>query len=294
MKNIGGKIMQLGAQLYTVRDLCQTEQDFAQTMTAIARIGYKTVQISGVSASIPAAAIRRICDENDLKIIVTHTPPQKILNETEQVIADHKTMGAKYVGLGMMPMEYLAIDPAKSVNVAQSLGSAADTRRFIADFAPAIAKIYEAGLKFVYHNHHFEFEKYDGKSVMDIMLDGFVPEQVGILLDTFWLQYSGNDPISWIKKMSGRLSVVHLKDLAIINSLAMTNHEPNAVTFAPILGRQQVMAPVGSGNMNFPGIIEACAAAGTEYLMVEQDICQGDPLDALKQSYEYLSNLGFS
>ncbi len=284
--------MQLGAQLYTVRELCQTEEGLAQTLAALAKIGYRNVQISGVSAAIPAAVIRRICDENGMKIIVTHTPPQDILHNTDKVIADHQIMGARYVGLGMMPMSYLAIDPAVSLYDPQAMGSAEDTARFIADFAPAIARLAAAGLKFVYHNHHFEFEKYDGKTVMDIMLEGFAPDQVDILLDTFWLQFSGVDVTAWIRRLKGRLPVVHLKDLAIVNKLEVPASKGNAVSFSSILGRQQIMAPVGSGNMNFPGIIAACEEAGTEYLMVEQDICLGDPIDALRQSYEYLSSLG--
>ena len=39
--------MQIGAQFYTVRNQCQTLDDFALTLRKVADIGYKTVQISG-------------------------------------------------------------------------------------------------------------------------------------------------------------------------------------------------------------------------------------------------------
>ena len=39
--------MQIGAQFFTVRNQCQTLDDFALTLKKVADIGYKTVQISG-------------------------------------------------------------------------------------------------------------------------------------------------------------------------------------------------------------------------------------------------------
>ena len=42
-----GLNMQIGAQLYTTRNTCQTLEDFAETLTRVADIGYRTVQVSG-------------------------------------------------------------------------------------------------------------------------------------------------------------------------------------------------------------------------------------------------------
>ena len=42
----GGWTMQIGAQMYTVRESCQTLEGFAQTLERIAEIGYRTVQVS--------------------------------------------------------------------------------------------------------------------------------------------------------------------------------------------------------------------------------------------------------
>ena len=51
--------------------------------------------------------------------------------------------------------------------------------------------------------------------------------------------------------------------------------------------------PVGEGNINFAAVTEACRDAGAEYLLVEQDDCNGeDPFDCLKRSYLNLRALG--
>ena len=68
-------MMQLGAQLFTLRDYTQTAKDFAYSMGQVAKMGYKTVQISAIGP-IPAQQVREICDENGLQIVLTHTDPQ--------------------------------------------------------------------------------------------------------------------------------------------------------------------------------------------------------------------------
>ena len=52
--------MKVGAQLYTVRTYTQTESDFKDTIEKIAKIGYETVQISGISKGIKPEKVRQI------------------------------------------------------------------------------------------------------------------------------------------------------------------------------------------------------------------------------------------
>ena len=53
------------------------------------------------------------------------------------------------------------------------------------------------------------------------------------------------------------------------------------------------MAPVGEGNLNWPAIFAAFAKAGTQYMLVEQDTCDGSPFAALQSSQEFLAKAGF-
>ena len=70
--------MRIGAQLYTVRDYCKTEEDLRNTLKKLAEFGYKYVQVSGVV--LEPKVIREICDEIGLKIKLTHTNPDRLLN----------------------------------------------------------------------------------------------------------------------------------------------------------------------------------------------------------------------
>lgn len=243
--------MQLGAQLYTLRD--QMSADPAATLARVAEIGYQHIQVSGFSYD--ASELKSLCDELGLQIQLTHTPPERILNDTQAVIADHKTMNCPYVGLGGMPHQYRCAGGAKS---------------FIEEFTPAMQAFADAGLKFQYHNHSFEFERVGSMTIFDELIALSDPALLGFILDTYWVQHGGLDVPALIRRMAGRIDVCHLKDMTIVNN-------------------EQRYAPVGYGNMNWPPILAAFAEIGTQFAFVEQDECYGeDPLCELEKSFSSL------
>jgi len=246
--------MKLGAQLYTVREYTQTVADFEETIKKIAQIGYQYVQISGIGP-ILTQRVADICKEYGISIPITHTNPTRIKNETDAVIAEHRIMGANYIGIGAIPHGY-KLNP-KGV------------RRFINDYTPAAEKIRAAGMTLMYHNHDFEFEKYGKKIMLTYLIEEF--PQLAFTLDTYWVQAGGADPAAWIKSLSERVDVLHLKDMAWA-------------------GGNQIMAAVMNGNLNWESIFAASRQAGVKYAMVEQDDCYGaDPFKCLAKSYNNLT-----
>lgn len=245
--------MKLGAQLYTVRKQMQTPDEIKAGLEKIAKIGYSCVQVSGIGKVDPKE-LKKICDDLSLEIAVTHTASDRILGDTEGVIADHDIMDCKYVGLGAMPKNY-----HKHEQVAD----------FYQNFHRAIETIGKSGKIFTYHNHAFEFEKKDGIFMLDELFSKF-DNTVMLTLDCYWANYGGVDVCDLIEKYSGRIDCVHLKDYTIIKN-------------------EIKMAPVMRGNMNYPKIIEKLEKAGTKYALVEQDDCYGeDPFDCLAESFENL------
>ena len=121
--------MKIGAQLYTVRDHTKNLEDFAETLKKIAEIGYTTVQVSGTCA-FEAGWLKEQLSKNGLSCAITHTNQVRVAEETEAVIAEHKTFGCDYIGLGSIPWE-LHNNPA---------GLAA----FVEMYAEAAKKIREA------------------------------------------------------------------------------------------------------------------------------------------------------
>jgi sugar phosphate isomerase/epimerase len=250
----------IAAQLYTVRQYCQTVADLASSLQKIQAIGYRVVQVSGIGL-IPDDEVKKLVDEQGLTICNTHVRPSEALwDNLDAVIAQHRLWNCKHVAIGSMPQTF------------RSEGEAG-FHRFAKEASQIGEKLAAAGLTFSYHNHSFEFVRFGKVTGLDIIYAESDPRYLQAEIDTFWVQHGGSDPAAWIKKVSGRMPVVHFKDMVILKD-------------------QQTMAEVGEGNLNWPAVIQACREAGVEYYAVEQDVCQRDPFESLKISFDNLKAMG--
>ena len=252
--------MKIGAQLFTLRDFCKTTEDFSQTLARVAEIGYTTVQVSGVCPYEPAW-LKAELDKNGLTCAITHTSFDRMLESPETVLAEHKIFGCDYIGIGYYNGLREEEDLDRLVDAAHKLGKV---------FAPA-------GAKFMYHNHYEEMNRgADGKTRLISLMERTTPEEIGITVDTYWLQYGGADVADYFKALAGRIDCVHFKDMRVV-------------------GKEIRMAPVGEGSINFEKLIPLCYDGGTKYILIEQDNCYGeDPFDCLARSYRYLKAQGLS
>ena len=279
---------QIAAQLYTIRDHIQTRADFEASMQKLRDIGYRAVQTSALG-DFADDTVKRIVADKGLTICNTHVAYDALLNQPERVIAQHQLWDCRHVAIGSMPPEFRADE--------------AGFRRF-AEIANGIGeRLTAAGLTFSYHNHSFEFLKFGGRTGLEILLEETDPRYVQAELDTYWIQHGGGDPVAWIERVTGRMPVVHLKDMVMVAphppAPSPTGREGEKKVPPPSWGRdlgwgqpQQAMAEVGAGNLNFPAILAACQRAGVEWYAVEQDFCVGDPFDSLAISYRNLVKLG--
>lgn len=247
----------IAAQLYTVREFTQTPEGFRETIKKLKDIGYDAVQISAIG-KMDVEYVQDVLKTYDMEVCATHTPPDRLLNDLDQVIKDHKLWGCENVGLGCMP------GGAKSKEAITS---------FCGEYVNVAKRLEEAGLKFYYHNHAFEFEKHEGKNMFQFMDELTDKKNFKFLIDVFWLQMGGASPTEFIEKYKERIDLVHLKDLAIVGGKPMT-------------------AELGLGNMDLRSIIDKCKEIGVRWYAIEQDDCLGDPFESLEISLKYLHSMG--
>ncbi len=255
--------MKLAAQLWTIRNFTKTEEDIKKSLQKIKDIGYNAVQVSGFGPFRPEWLAETV-KEIGLEICVTHTPFERIVNETDAVIAEHKLYGCDTIGLGSMMGEY-------------------DREKVEAKFdalAPAIEKIHAAGMSFVFHNHWQEFVPYkeDGKTVFDIYCERFPADRAGILLDFYWVVYACEDPIKQIEKYADRFGIVHFKDMRM-------NEKGD-----------RVFSEIYNGCIDYTAIYNKLAEKGGRWVAVEEDECpEGlDPFDALAISLQNIKEHGLA
>jgi sugar phosphate isomerase/epimerase len=269
----------IGVQLYTVRQQMTTNPE--ATLKAIADLGYTEVEVlrgtmDKVAPLARSLGLSPISVHVDSPLITGNWDAWKFMRASvpegygvPQLIADAKAQGARYLVL-----PYL---------MATERGGGAAFYLQLADRLNAVGEqVKKAGLQLCYHNHGFEFEPLpDGRRPLDVLMGAVKPELVKLELDVFWVSLTGADPVKLIQQYAGRIPLLHLKDKA-----KGTAPETQESKVAPA-----TFTPVGAGAVDFPAVLKAAEAAGVEHYFVEQDQTQGDPIAALKQSYQYLRTL---
>ena len=242
--------MIISAQSYTIRNFLKTQEDIEKSITKLKEIGFNNLQISGFG-DYDVDWLKDLLLKLDMTVCATHTPLDRILNDTDNVIKEHLKLNIPYVGLGYT--KFSCIDEVK---------------KHLTDLSPVIKKIKDNGLKFIHHNHHHEFIPLDGKvCAMNYILENTSPDEYGLLPDTYWLQVSGLSPAKFIKDNADRIDVIHLKDMSLDSE------------------GKQIFSEVYNGNIDFDEIIKTAQSVGVSYAAIEQDSCYGkDPFDSLKTS----------
>ena len=241
--------MRLSVQLYTVRDALTA--DVGATLAKLKEMGLEYVELAGPFGK-SAEEWKDMLDGVGLTATGSHVGMDILRDDLDGAIATAKTIGYSYVVLPWIGKDAYA--------------DGWDV--FAKSLTPYGAKLKEAGLTLAYHNHAFEFEN-DG---LDTFYAAADPDLVKAELDLAWVQIGGADPAGYVKKMAGRVPLVHLKD-----------YDPT---------KTPQWRPAGQGVVDFDAILEACAEAGVEVGVIELDESPGDPLDAVKESVEFFRSKG--
>ena len=144
-------MMKVGLNLYSIRNLIATEEDFLATAHKLREMGYDYLQYSG--GEYDPARIARVSKEAGLPVYLTHVPMDRILNDTDALMAEHESFGCRNIGLGAMPHDIL-LDDEKFKQTVAALDAVA-------------VKMEQRGFRFFYHHHQFEFMKRNGETLFD-------------------------------------------------------------------------------------------------------------------------------
>lgn len=250
----------IGAQYCTIREYCQTLEDFDASCKKVSEIGYKVVQLSAIG-DFAGEDVKAILDKYGLTCACTHRSPVKYLENLEEEIKFHKTIGCKVCGIGSIPGFNCRIETIEA---------------FAKNFGPVCQKLAEHDLIFAYHNHDIEFEKINGRFALQEIFDRMPYNNFKLILDVYWLAYAGIDPAKFIREHKDDIACIHFKDMKVVGE--------NVYKFAEI----------GQGILDWDDVIAASDVSSAEFALVEQDTCDGNPFDSLKISYDFLKGKGFN
>lgn len=258
--------MQIGLNLYSIRNLIQTEDEFVNTCKTLKEYGYSFIQYSGLPIHVDW--IKRQLKEVGLPVKLTHVSSDRILNELDKVILEHKQIGCNYIGIGG-----IFDDAGRDFEVFKSVIDALNKKAKI---------IKDNQMEFFYHNHMHEFQTQPNKKTWyDYIIEN--AKNVNFTLDTYWVYRGGVDIYNVIEKISGRVQCVHFKDhKVVVNGEKGT--QPSHVNEE---------CACGDGTLDFARIYNAVKKAGAEYVIVEQDNAALKPntLEEVKKSIDYLNSI---
>ena len=228
-------------------------KDFPGTLKAIADIGYSGVELAGFHDCKPSD-IAKVLKALGLEAFSAHIgmPTKENLS---QILDTYSLTNTKTLVSGFGPDQFKTVD---------------DCKRAAARFQEAANLLTPHGIRFGFHNHWHEFAVRDARYVYDILM-AEAPDAFSEL-DVYWCAYAEADPVAVINKYKCRLPFLHIKDGSLPEKMPHT--------------------AVGSGKMDIPAVVAAADPNVLEWLVVELDACATDMLEAVAQSYRYLSSTG--
>ena len=241
-------------QLYSLREALA--EDFEDIVRQVADMGYVGVEpYGGMPGGLENSA--SLFKELGLQVLNSHVafPDEE---HAEAVLAIAEAYGLDRVCVAYLPAtEFETVDMIK--RTCEKLNRAAQLAG-------------DNGLQLGYHNHWWEYKQLNGTATLDLMLDE-LDEGVFLELDTYWVQVGGLDAVDVVRRAGARAPLIHLKD--------------------GLLDPQGDMTAVGGGKMDVPGIV-AASAESADWYIVELDRCATDMLEAVRDSYTYLTSEGLA
>jgi sugar phosphate isomerase/epimerase len=251
--------IQIGLQLYTVRDLLS--KDFEGTLERVAQIGYTKMEFAGYYGRTPEQ-VRAILDRLKLVSPSTHIGPQLMRQDAAAQISSAKVIGQEYITI-------------PSYNFPRT-GGIDVWKQGAAEFNKWGAMCRDAGIRLAYHNHSAEFATVEGGPTgYDVLMRESDPRLVDFELDLYWAAFADQDPLTLFAKFPGRFPMWHVKDMQISQGT-------------------KSMVSVGQGTLDFKSIFSRARESGMRHFFVEHDNAAsvpGGPLVSIQTSYTNLRQL---
>jgi len=234
----------VGLQLYSLRN--EFARDVEGTLARVRDYGFQYVELAGTYQR-KESRFREMLSQYGLVPIAGHFSYEMFRDKPAEVVAQAKELGLKYAGVAWIPH--------------QGDFTENDARAAAAVFNRAGELLRKEGIRFFYHTHGYEFQKYKDGTLFDLLMSETKPEFVTFEMDILWVYFPGQDPVALLKKYSGRWELMHLKDLK------------KGVATGSLSGHTDVTNDValGTGQIPLPAILKAAKKAGVLYYFIEDE-----------------------
>lgn len=245
----------LSFQLYSAREF----PPLKDTLALLSKVGYREVEGYGGVYDKPAA-VARLLEKNGLTMPTGHFSIDMLEGERPKVLEISNALGIRHIYLPY-------IDEGARPR------TAAGYRKLGKRLAAIGQWVRSEGLGFGWHNHDFEFIKLaTGEMPLEILFDA--APMMDWECDAAWIARAGSNPVKWIKRYAGRITAVHVKDIARKGECM----------------DEDGWADAGHGILNWTAVLAALKSSRTLYWIMEHD--NPNNLERFaRRSFDYVSKI---
>jgi len=260
-----------GVQLYVLREMLA--KDFDGTLAKVSGVGIRKIEFAGFYGRT-AKQVRTALSNAGLVASGAHCLQASMPVDDVRRMIDF----CREVGMPYMIAATPSIRPeskAASRNPFDRI-ELEDWRWSAQHFNAMGALVRDAGMRFAYHNHNIEAQRYGNIVAFDEILRLTDPAVVGIEFDTGNFIAGGGDPYPYLEKYAHRFELAHVKEWATPFQPTFTSNFPSYV-------------PFGEGKTDWKRMLGALKRAGVKEVFIEQDgTATGDELGVVRQAYQFL------
>ncbi len=266
-----------GIQLYSIRD--DMKANPLETLTKLAEMGYTNVEhanyVDRKFYGYKPTEFKKVLADLGLSMPSGHTVfnhdhwdagKKDFSDKWKYTVEDAATLGQEFV---ISP--WMAEDIRKDRDALMA---------FLEVFNKNGELCAASGMKFGYHNHHFEFaEKVNGEMLYDIILQNTDPKLVIQQLDFGNMINAGAKPMDTLKKYPGRFPSLHVKDEIKSNG----GNDPYESTV------------LGKGMVGVKEVIDyAKKKGGSKHFIIEVESYQGmEPIESVELCLNQMKDWGY-
>jgi sugar phosphate isomerase/epimerase len=256
---------QLGIAPYTFRK--SFPNGVSATLDTIKLMGFTEIEGGGGRGMSPEE-YKKLCDDRGLSIPSFGAGYEQLARggaSVDSIVSRARIFGAKFVMCSWIPHK------TGSFNFDNA-------KRAVEDFNAAGKVLKENGITLCYHAHGYEFQPYEGGTLLDYIFKNTNPEYVSFEMDVFWIQFGGGDPVGLLKKYGNRWKLIHLKDM-----------KPGTKKDLTGLTGGESNVPLGEGELDIPGIIKEANKIGIKHFFIEDE--SDNVITQVPKSIKYLKSL---
>lgn len=250
--------MKIGLQLYSVRDHVE-KQGLMRVLELVSEMGYEGVEFAGYFDHDSRQLAQKL-NQLGLAAAGSHLGYDSLAGNLEEQLKFASELSAFSITLPWMNRQDFEENSIgeKSEEIEKMAKRAADYN-----------------ITFCYHNHDHELVSFRDSTALEEFLE--LAPSLKLQLDVYWLIYAGLEPLSFMRKHSKKLPMIHIKDMAEGDNI--TTSTPNPA--------------IGEGVLDTKGILSAANELGVEWAIVEMDECFTDSLEAAKLSIDNIRKMGY-